>query len=385
MLNLVVEGWRFLPHSYSIVNQFQCLEFLKRRDRVNLFHRDVAYYNPNWQMLEGIFRVEDENKLRNIPQPKQDGDVTFRIKYPYNLAPAQSKKTFVFATSEMLAVPPFMLENGKSLEENHKDSDVVIITPSQWSKRGFLNSGADPDRVVVIPHGVDPQIYYPVESKKRSKLRNDLGWDESFIFLNISSMLVCKGIDILLKAFAQVVENYPQTKLVLKGLDSLYYSQNILEDILENLTFGELENILPRLSYIGDSLSFVEIAQLYQGADVYVSPYLSEGFNMPVLEALACGLPVICTKGGPTDDFTNPDFALNIESQLGYMDFLEGFEDSLALKPDLGHLVELMIKSIEDEDFRQQAKSNAAKFVAESFTYEKVVDRLLILFGDNHI
>jgi glycosyltransferase involved in cell wall biosynthesis len=385
MLNLVVEGWRFLPHSYSIVNQFQCLEFLKRRDRVNLFHRDVAYYNPNWQMLEGIFRVEDENKLRNITQPKQDGDVTFRIKYPYNLAPAQSKKTFVFATSEMLAVPPFMLENGKSLEENHKDSDVVIITPSQWSKRGFLNSGADPDRVVVIPHGVDPQIYYPVESKKRSKLRNDLGWDESFIFLNISSMLVCKGIDILLKAFAQVVENYPQTKLVLKGLDSLYYSQNILEDILENLTFGELENILPRLSYIGDSLSFVEIAQLYQGADVYVSPYLSEGFNMPVLEALACGLPVICTKGGPTDDFTNPDFALNIESQLGYMDFLEGFEDSLALKPDLGHLVELMIKSIEDEDFRQQAKSNAAKFVAESFTYEKVVDRLLILFGDNHI
>jgi glycosyltransferase involved in cell wall biosynthesis len=385
MLNLVVEGWRFLPHSYSIVNQFQCLEFLKRRDKVNLFHRDVAYYNPNWQMLEGIFRVEDENKLRNIPQPKQDGDVTFRIKYPYNLAPAQSKKTFVFATSEMLAVSPFMLENGKSLEENHKDSDVVIITPSQWSKRGFLNSGADPDRVVVIPHGVDPQIYYPVESKKRSKLRNDLGWDDSFIFLNISSMLVCKGIDILLKAFAQVVENYPQTKLVLKGLDSLYYSQNILEDILENLTFGELENILPRLSYIGDSLSFVEIAQLYQGADVYVSPYLSEGFNMPVLEALACGLPVICTKGGPTDDFTNPDFALNIESQLGYMDFLEGFEDSLALKPDLDHLVELMIKSIEDEDFRQQAKSNAAKFVAESFTYEKVVDRLLILFGNNHI
>ncbi|MEG4807439.1 glycosyltransferase family 4 protein [Microcoleus sp. F8-D3] len=62
-------------------------------------------------------------------------------------------------------------------------------------------------------------------------------------------------------------------------------------------------------------LSFAQIAELYQAADVYVSPYLTEGFNLQVLEAVACGLPIICTAGGPADDFTS-NFALQIESKF---------------------------------------------------------------------
>jgi len=384
MFNLVIEGWRFVPHSYSIVNQFQCLEFLKRKNRLNLFHRDLPYYNPSWQKLEGIFSPEDETRLKEIPSPGQKSDVTFRIQYPYNLELASSGKTFVFATCERSLVYPFMLGNGRSLQENLTNNDeVVIITPSQWSKKGFLNSGADPNRVLVVPHGVDSQIFHPVTEENRKILRNDLGWDqESFVFLNIGAIVGCKGIDILLKAFALVVESHPQAKLVLKGLDSLYSSQASLEKLLEDLTFGELENVLPRLLYIGESLPFGEIAQLYQGSDIYVSPYKSEGFNLPVLEALACGLPVICTQGGSTEDFTNPDCALKIKSQLENVEYFPGWEEDFVLKPDLDHLVELMMKSIEDEHFRRQAKSAAVDFVTQSFTYEKVVDRLMLLFED---
>ena len=55
---------------------------------------------------------------------------------------------------------------------------------------------------------------------------------------------------------------------------------------------AEMDKITSKLIYVGDTLSFVQLAKLYQAADAYVSPYLAEGFNLPVLEAAACGLPV---------------------------------------------------------------------------------------------
>ena len=50
------------------------------------------------------------------------------------------------------------------------------------------------------------------------------------------------------------------------------------------------------------------MAALYRSCDVLVHPYRGEGFAMPVLEAMASGLPVVVTAGGPTDEFC-PDAA----------------------------------------------------------------------------
>jgi len=381
MIDLIVEGWRFLPHSYSIFNQFQCLEFLRRTREVNLFHKDFAYLYDRWKPIKGLFNTEEEIKLKQIPAPLQEqrSNVTLRIAFPYNLEPANSDKTFVFGTVEGGVIFPFMLSSSYPLPEALNNSDVVIVTPSQWSKKGFINSGAPPERVIVIPHGIDPNIYHPLSSEERQRVRQELGWD-GFVFLNIGSMFGSKGIHFLLKAFAIVVEQYPEAQLVLKGLDSLYTSLDHLNELFKDLTVSEIEKILPRLTYIGESLSFAEMAQLYQAADVYVSPYMSEGFNMPVLEAVACGLPVICTKGGPTDDFTNSHFALQIDSTLERHQVFPGYEDCWIFKPNLDHLIELMKQSIEDEHLRQQAQVTGVEFVQKGFTYDKIIDRFLVHF-----
>jgi hypothetical protein len=68
MAKILVEGWRFLPHSFATVNQFQCLELLKRPG-LELYHRDVPYWNPNWQPVHGLLRPEQEQALRDIPAP----------------------------------------------------------------------------------------------------------------------------------------------------------------------------------------------------------------------------------------------------------------------------------------------------------------------------
>ena len=72
----------------------------------------------------------------------------------------------------------------------------------------------------------------------------------------------------------------------------------MLSRTLETLPVTEKQRMLVNLRYNGAPLSFREMALLYQAADVFVSPYRAEGFNIPALETAACGLPVICTRGG---------------------------------------------------------------------------------------
>ncbi|MEG4446169.1 glycosyltransferase [Microcoleus sp. AT9_B5] len=376
-MRIIVEGWRFLPHSYAIANQFQLLEMLKYPN-LEIFHKDIPYLDENWQPTTGLLDATAEAAIKNIPHPwaSLKADATLRISVPYNFAPSNTKRTCLFATTEwgILHNENFRITGAASLREGHSNSDIIIITPSHWSKTGFIRSGANPDRTIVIPCGIDPNIYKPLTKSEREALRKQLGWD-GFVFLNIGAGSPNKGIDLLLKAFAVVVESYPEARLVLKGEESIYESDSLIAQNIDELTFDEAEKVLPRMAYIGETLPFAKMAQLYQAADAYVSLYLAEGFNLPALEAIACGLPLICTKGGPTDDFTTPDFAWHVEST-----FQEGTSNDrpiFRLMPDLEHSIALMKNIIEQPELCDRSREAGPKFVASGFTWKHVADQLL--------
>ena len=80
----------------------------------------------------------------------------------------------------------------------------MILTPSKWSRDGFIASGADPKRVLIVPHGADPEIYHPLEDEARQELRDQMGC-RGFIFLSVGAMTKNKGLSLLLKAFAAVI------------------------------------------------------------------------------------------------------------------------------------------------------------------------------------
>jgi glycosyltransferase involved in cell wall biosynthesis len=376
-MRIIVEGWRFLPHSYAIANQFQLLEMLKYPN-LEIFHKDIPYLDENWQPVAGLLDATAEAAIKNIPHPwaSLKADATLRISVPYNFAPSNTKRTCLFATTEwgILHNENFRITGAASLREGHSNSDIIIITPSHWSKTGFIRSGANPDRTIVIPCGIDPKIYKPLTKSEREALRKQLGWD-GFVFLNVGAGSPNKGIDLLLKAFSVVVESYPEARLVLKGEESIYESDSLIAQNIDELSFDEAEKVLPRMAYIGETLPFAKMAQLYQAADAYVSLYLAEGFNLPALEAIACGLPVICTKGGPTDDFTTPDFAWHVEST-----FQEGTSNDrqiFRLMPDLEHSIALMKNIIEQPELCDRSREAGPKFVATGFTWKHVTDQLL--------
>ncbi|MGD1714463.1 glycosyltransferase [Dapis sp. BLCC M172] len=382
-MHIIIEGWRFLPHSYAIVNQFQLLEMLKR-PQLQIYHQDMPYISKSWQPVTGLLPQNAEIALRNIPNPapQQPADATLRMYAPFNLKSSKTKRTATFGSTEWGIVTKSIIKGMgvNSFAEAHSQSDTIIITPSHWSKEGLIRSGAEESRVAVVPHGVNPNIYHPLPIDERNTLRQKLGIDNCFVFLNVG--LMCnssQGVGRLLKAFATIVERYPDTKLILKGRDAIFPSKDSIAKAGQvALTDAEMERIQSRIIYFGQTLSFLELAQLYQIADAYVSPYLAEGFNLPVLEAAACGLPVICTRGGPTDDFTHPDFALAIDSKLQSNHTKDG-ENLWFVLPEQDHLIELMQTIIEKNLFREQARQAGPQWVVQNFTWKQVVDKLLNL------
>lgn len=383
MAQIDIEGWFFIPHSYAIVNQFQCLEMLNRPD-IQLSFRDLPFYNLEWKTSTGLLPADAEQVLRAIPPPVADrrADATLRMSYPFDFAMSNSQRTLVFATCEFTSVSSNDVAHHDSLQKALADSDVSIITPSEWSKRGLVGSGADPRQVQVIPHGVDPEIFKPLSELERMELRRELEWDDDyFVFLNISTMTPNKGVYAMLNALTTIARKYPRVRVIMKGLDSIYLSSSLFSKTAQRFSGADLSLLKQHIGYFGRERTFAEMAQLYQAADAYLSPYHGEAFNLPVLEAAACGLPVICTKGGPTDEFTDPEFALRINAEscpgIG-----PGGEPDFFLEPDHDHLVALMEKVIEDDEWRKQARLAGPVWVSGRYTWKHAVDKLLPVLLD---
>ena len=178
---------------------------------------------------------------------------------------------------------------------------------------------------------------------------------KGFVFVSVGAMTGSKGIDLLMRAFAAVASQRSDVTLFLKGADGLYQSVHMLDEAIRKLSPRDQQLIADRLVYNGEALSMKQMAALYRSGDAYVSPYRGEGFNMPVLEAAACGVPLIVSGGGTTDDFVTDDFALKIQSRIVPINVGGMIGDQLA--PDVDHLVAQMLAVMDREDWRRSASA----------------------------
>jgi glycosyltransferase involved in cell wall biosynthesis len=295
---------------------------------------------------------------------------------PARLAAAARGRTFVMCTADHGWLPARLIADRRSLKASHGQTDVVLVTPSKWSELGLVRSGADARRVAVVPCGVDASVFHPVTSPERERLRAARGWQDRFVFLNVSAMSLNKGIDLLLKAFARVAAKHAHAHLVLKGVDAVYKSRLWANRWLsEKLSTEERRRVKGRILYTGSSLPVSALADLFRAADAYVTPYRAESFNLPALEAAACGLPLICTAGGPTDEFTSAEFALRIPATVEPRG--KGEPGEVELRPDLDGLTDAMLALIEKPAYSEAARAAGPAHVSERFSWRRTVDRLL--------
>jgi glycosyltransferase involved in cell wall biosynthesis len=176
-------------------------------------------------------------------------------------------------------------ERAKSAVFPHVDA---IFTAGSDGREFARRYGAHPERIFVVPHVVDFTHYArgsALTPDERERVRAELGL-RGVTFVYVGRLWVGKGLEHLVRAFASLQRTHPgdvSLLLVGDGVDEQLLRTRCRAARLENVVFAGFH----------DSES---LPRLYAAADVFVFPTLGDPFGMVVLEAMACGLPVIATS-----------------------------------------------------------------------------------------
>ncbi len=209
---------------------------------------------------------------------------------------------------------------------------------------GYRHRGA-----FVLPNGLDTSAYQNLPDKLLFLNKYHIGPDKKII-LFMGRLDAKKGIDLLMPAFKSVLQHKPESRLILAGPDygKLDYIQS----------YAAENDLSEKITITGNLTGEIKLAAL-SSADVFVLPSYSEGFSMAVLEALACGIPVVVSAH-------------------------TGFSDEIA-QSGAGKIADLNLESISsnlleylnDEEQTKFASVSGKKLVEENYELQKVAAQLI--------
>ena len=188
------------------------------------------------------------------------------------------------------------------------DIDEVWV-PTQFNMETFITGGMPADKLHCVPMGVDTAIYNPgVEPVK-------LKGQKSFKFLTIMDVKDCKGFDILLDAYYQEFNSSDDVCLIFKGysgaLDQAH--QNNIKNIIKG--FKDKNKSTATVIFIGGNIDTSLMPGLYKNADCFILPTKGEGFCLPAIYSMACGVPALMTRATGYLDYMNDTNGVFLECE----------------------------------------------------------------------
>lgn len=161
-----------------------------------------------------------------------------------------------------------------------------IITGSEFSKKDIVEClNIESSKVKVAPFAYDSELYKQTETG----LSDKYGLRNNKIVLYVGSEQKRKNVDKILKAIALVKKKCPGIVFVKVGKPGESSAREKLMDLIYGLKIDENVRFI-------DYIEEEDLPPIYNMADVFVFPSSYEGFGLPVIEAMACGCPVITTK-----------------------------------------------------------------------------------------
>ncbi|MCE1255396.1 MAG: glycosyltransferase [Anaerolineae bacterium] len=184
----------------------------------------------------------------------------------------------------------------------------VLLGDCLAVKEKAASLGLDAQRVVLFPWGVDLSQFSPGPA---GNLINRLGWQDKFVLLSLRSWEPLYGIDVLIKAFGRAALENDQLRLILLGGGSL---APMVQSMIHEY------QLIDRI-YLGGQVKQADLPGYYRSADLYLSASHSDGSSVSLMEALACGKPVLVSDIPGNKEWVTP-------GEEGWL-FEDGHVDSL--------------------------------------------------------
>jgi glycosyltransferase involved in cell wall biosynthesis len=240
-----------------------------------------------------------------------------------------------------------------------------VWVPSHWGAAVFAEMGVSRP-LFTMPLGYDPTRFHPGLPAHRRSGR--------YTFLSVFEWGARKGPDVLLRAYAAAFRRTDDVLLVLR----VNNHDPDVDVAAEIARLGLGDDGPPVAIVLNTHLAPDAIGQLYCSADCFVLPTRGEGWGLPILEAMACGLPVIATDWSAQTEFMHAGVALPLRvARLvpadGKCPFYEGFRWA---EPDFEHLVESLRAMAAQPAAGRALGAAAAAEVRRRWTWQQAAERM---------
>jgi glycosyltransferase involved in cell wall biosynthesis len=260
--------------------------------------------------------------------------------------------------------------------ENHLSLAHVVWVPSAWGKGVLVSHGMPPDRVDVIPGGVNPSLFHPF---LRPAARES---NSPFRFLTIGKYEKRKGYEPLLSAFKIAFGNSMSVVLDIKADFFINHTErkNELELLVNKMGLRNVNLVWGKLD--GNAMF-----ALYNRASAFVYPSRAEGWGLPLIEALAMGIPTMSTNYSGHTEFLRTVEGLfmqvrhsmvPIDDEL-FFGFWPGLRSLGArwAEPSEEDLLRHMREVFHDYTLAQENALKASQLIRERFSWQNSADLIL--------
>jgi spore coat protein SA len=255
------------------------------------------------------------------------------------------------------------------------DVDLVLGVSDYITERiasGFPEVAA---RCATLHNGVDVDRFSPAHHAAGEELRRSLGLSDRPIVLYVGTIAPEKGTDLLLRAFAHARERIADAVLLVVGRPNRYFRVRESGSRSERRGRRLQERAYPErvralADSLGDSIRIVaglphdELPAFYAAADVFAMASASpEPFALPVLEALASGVPVVAARTGGLPEAVLP-----------------GRSGMLVTPGDEEALADALARLLDDDEGRRALGAGARELAEREFTWDAAAERLVRLY-----
>jgi len=239
-----------------------------------------------------------------------------------------------------------------------QQADLLIASTADESAELVRTYGAVPERVFVVPPGVDLSVFQPVD---RDEARRKIGYGPGRLLLFVGRLERLKGVEVAIRALALLRDrNHDDVRLLILGEDSKDGDEGE-KDRLKAVAADV--GVRDRVDFLG-SVAHHELPYFYSAADVCVMPSYSESFGLVGLEAQASGRPVVGSD------------VSGLRSVI--RDQVSGY---LIAGHDPAEYAERIGRLLEDPELAQQM-GRRGRLLAQRYSWTRTADRLRELFED---